>query len=148
MRLAGRVTSRHACWDRRGVRGGCRDARARAGGRGAAGDRPVPHPRGGAPPRRQPRRPPPVRPPPPGTATGRPTTGTGRAPDTDRAPDASRVTPAGGPGAGGSTEVTLHFLAKPTDVASPTHELKGGDTDYRFVDPRTDHDAIVRWKST
>ena len=45
----------------------------------------------------------------PGTASGRPTTGTGRAPDTDRAPDASRVTPGGAPGAGGKTAVTLDF---------------------------------------
>ena len=34
----------------------------------------------------------------PGIASGRPTTGTGSRPDTDRSPDASRVTPAGGPG--------------------------------------------------
>jgi Ca-activated chloride channel family protein len=34
----------------------------------------------------------------PGTASGRATTGSGRAPDTDRAPDASRVTPAAAPG--------------------------------------------------
>ena len=45
----------------------------------------------------------------PGTASGRPTTGTGRAPDTDRAPDASRVTPGGAPGAGGTTDVALEF---------------------------------------
>jgi len=84
----------------------------------------------------------------PGVATNRPTTGTGRAPDTNRAPDASRITPGGGPGAGGTTEVTIHFTDKPTDLTSPTHELKvaaGGDA--RFVDPKTDHDAVVRWKS-
>ncbi len=84
----------------------------------------------------------------PGTATGRPTTGTGRAPDTDRAPDASRITPAGGPGAGGATAVKLHFIDRVTDLTSPTHELvvgRGGDA--RFVDAKTDHDAIVRWRS-
>src|SRR5262245_32724333 len=43
----------------------------------------------------------------PGTSSGRPTIGTGRALDTDRAPDASRVTPGGAPGAGGKTEVAL-----------------------------------------
>ena len=37
----------------------------------------------------------------PGSADGRPTTGTGRAPNTERAPDASRVTPGGAPGAAG-----------------------------------------------
>jgi Ca-activated chloride channel homolog len=83
----------------------------------------------------------------PGVATNRPTTGTGRAPDTDRAPDASRVTPAGAPGAGGATEVVLKFADKPSDVTSPTHELKPHGGDYAFVDPKTDHDSIVRWKS-
>jgi Ca-activated chloride channel family protein len=83
----------------------------------------------------------------PGTASGRPTTGSGRAPDTDRAPDASRVTPGGAPGAGGSTEVTLELVDAVDDVTSPTHELvkeKGG---YRFVDAKSDHDAIVRWRA-
>ena len=46
----------------------------------------------------------------PGTASGTATTGSGRAPDTDRAPDASRVTPAAAPGAGGSTAVAIHFI--------------------------------------
>ena len=78
----------------------------------------------------------------PGVATNRPTTGTGRAPDTDRAPDASRVTPGGSPGAGGATEVTLRFLDKVTDVSSPTHDLKAS----KLIDPKTDHDAIIRWK--
>ncbi|HEU0031325.1 MAG TPA: VIT and VWA domain-containing protein [Kofleriaceae bacterium] len=83
----------------------------------------------------------------PGTATNRPTTGTGRAPDTDRSPDASRVTPGGAPGAGGATQVTLHFEDKPLEIKSPTHELKLAGADVSFVDPRTDHDAVVRWKA-
>jgi Ca-activated chloride channel family protein len=83
----------------------------------------------------------------PGVVTNRPTTGTGRAPDTDRAPDASRVTPGGAPGAGGSTAVTLKFFDKPTDVTSPTHEIKVSGSDATFVDPKSDHDAIVRWKT-
>jgi Ca-activated chloride channel homolog len=45
-----------------------------------------------------------------GTASGQATTGSGRAPDTDRAPDASRVTAATSPGAGGSTVVRIHFV--------------------------------------
>ncbi|MEO8699515.1 MAG: VIT domain-containing protein [Kofleriaceae bacterium] len=83
----------------------------------------------------------------PGAATGQPTIGTGRAPDTNRAPDASRITPPGAPGAGGSTDIAITFVDKATDLASPTHELRvvaGGAT---LRDPKTDHDAIVRWKT-
>lgn len=84
----------------------------------------------------------------PGAATGRPTSGTGRSPDTERAPDASRVTPGGAPGAGGPTRVTIHFDEAIAAVTSPTHELIGGKTDASFVDPRSDHDAIVRWQTS
>ncbi len=82
----------------------------------------------------------------PGTASGRPTTGTGRSPDTDRSPDASRVTPGGAPGAGGKTEVTIE-LAEATDVTSPTHDVKRTERGYELVDLHSDHDAIVRWKA-
>jgi Ca-activated chloride channel family protein len=83
----------------------------------------------------------------PGVATSRPTTGTGRAPDTDRAPDASRVTPPGGPGAGGATEVVVRFTDKVIDPQSPTHELRVAGAEAAFTDPKTDHDAIVRWRA-
>jgi len=83
----------------------------------------------------------------PGAATNRPTTGTGRSPDTDRAPDASRITPANTPGAGGATEVVLRFSDKVSDLTSPTHELKVGANESTFTDPKTDHDAIIRWKT-
>ena len=83
----------------------------------------------------------------PGTASGRATTGIGRAPDTDRAPDASRVTPAGTPGAGGSTAVAIHFVDEPNELTSPTHELGGSRRDATLSDPRSDHDAIVRWRA-
>ena len=83
----------------------------------------------------------------PGTASGRATTGGGRAPDTDRAPDASRVTPAAAPGAGGSTAVAIHFVDPPGELTSPTHELGGTRTDAALSDPRSDHDAIVRWRA-
>ncbi|MBA3392329.1 MAG: hypothetical protein H0T89_06780, partial [Deltaproteobacteria bacterium] len=83
----------------------------------------------------------------PGVATARPTTGTGRAPDTDRAPDASRVTPAGSPGAGGATQVTIRFVDKVWDVTSPTHELAVAGPQATFTDPRSDHDAVIRWKA-
>ena len=85
----------------------------------------------------------------PGTVSGRPTTGTGRAPDTDRAPDASRVTPGTGPQAGGATLVAIHFAEAVSDVTSPTHELADANgPDVAFTDPHSDHDAIVRWKAS
>jgi len=84
----------------------------------------------------------------PGTVSGRPTTGTGRAPDTDRAPDASRVTPPAAPNAGGATTVALTFVDPVTAVASPTHELTGKGTTFAFSDPHSDHDAVIRWRAT
>ncbi|MEJ7604304.1 MAG: VIT domain-containing protein, partial [Kofleriaceae bacterium] len=83
----------------------------------------------------------------PGTATGRPTTGTGRAPDTDRAPDASRVTPPGAPGAGGPTRIAIHFADPPISASSPTHDLKVTGADATLLDPKSDHDAVIRWES-
>jgi Ca-activated chloride channel family protein len=83
----------------------------------------------------------------PGAATSRPTTGTGRAPDTDRAPDASRITPPGAPGAGGATSVVVRFTDKILDPTSPTHELRAAGAEATFTDPKTDHDAIVRWRA-
>jgi Ca-activated chloride channel homolog len=83
----------------------------------------------------------------PGAATARPTTGTGRSPDTDRAPDASRVTPPGAPGAGGATDVVIRFADPIVAPASPTHELRAAAGEVAFTDPRTDHDAIVRWRA-
>ena len=82
----------------------------------------------------------------PGTASGRPTTGTGRSPDTDRAPDASRVTPGGAPGAGGKTAITLDLEAV-ADVASPTHDLVKDKAGYRITDAKSDHDAVIRWRA-
>jgi Ca-activated chloride channel family protein len=82
-----------------------------------------------------------------GTASGRPSTGTGRSPDTDRAPDASRVTPGGAPGAGGPTSVVIEFGDAVDAVASPTHELSATNGRYTFTDPKSDHDAIIRWRA-
>jgi Ca-activated chloride channel family protein len=83
----------------------------------------------------------------PGVATGRPTTGTGRSPDTERAPDASRVTPPGAPGAGGPTKVAIHFGDPPKSATSPTHDLKLAGAVGTFTDPKSDHDAIIRWEA-
>ena len=83
----------------------------------------------------------------PGTASGRPSTGTGRSPDTDRAPDASRVTPGGAPGAGGATAIAIDFADAVEDVASPTHDLQRDGNRYTLSDAHSDHDAIVRWRA-
>ncbi|MGE0400699.1 MAG: VIT domain-containing protein [Kofleriaceae bacterium] len=84
----------------------------------------------------------------PGTASGRGTTGSGRSPDTDRAPDASRITPGASPGGGGATSVAIAFADPVSDVTSPTHDVKVAKTGgYAFVDKVTDHDAVIRWKS-
>ena len=83
----------------------------------------------------------------PGGASGRPTTGGGRVPDTDRAPDASRITPGGAPGAGGKTTVALRFLDPVDGVTSTSHELAGSGLAYGFVDAQSDHDAVVRWRA-
>ena len=84
----------------------------------------------------------------PGTASGRGTTGTGRSPDTDRAPDASRITPGASPGGGGATRVSIAFADPVTDVTSTTHDLRRDATAYSFVDKVTDHDAVIRWRAT
>lgn len=81
----------------------------------------------------------------PGSASGRPTTGTGRAPDTDRAPDASRVTPGGAPRAGGATQLALEFADAVTGVTSPTHELTAQAGGYSLTDNASDHDVVIRW---
>ncbi len=83
----------------------------------------------------------------PGSADGRPTTGSGQAPNTDRAPDASRVTPGGAPGAGGRTDMRIEFADAVDQVTSSTHELSASNAGYTLVDPKTDHDAVIRWRA-
>ncbi len=84
----------------------------------------------------------------PGSASGRPTLGTGHSPDTDRAPDASRVTPTGSPAAGGATEIAIELADDVSDVASPSHKLDAVDAHhFVLVDPHSDHDALIRWRS-
>ncbi len=84
----------------------------------------------------------------PGNASGKPTVGAGHAPDTDRAPDASRVTPAATPGGGGAPEISIAFATGVSDVASPTHELaKRGDR-YVIASATSDRDAVVRWRAS
>ncbi len=84
----------------------------------------------------------------PGIATARPTTGMGSAPDTDRAPDASRVTPQTSPGGGGPTTIAVTFGEPVTAIASPTHEIATTGATTTLTDPHSDHDAILRWHAT
>ena len=83
----------------------------------------------------------------PGTASGQPTTGAGSRPDTDRSPDASRVTPPAGQDAGGPTRVVVHFADAVDDVTSPTHQLSAKGGAYALTDAHSDHDAVIRWRS-
>ncbi|MEO6771695.1 MAG: VIT domain-containing protein [Kofleriaceae bacterium] len=84
----------------------------------------------------------------PGTASGRPTTGSGRNPDTERSPDASRVTPRAVPGAGGATRIELAFQTPVEEVTSPTHTIERASAHYTITDPNSDRDLIVRWHAT
>ena len=81
----------------------------------------------------------------PGTASGRPTTGSGRNPDTERSPDASRVTPHASPGAGGASEIAIEFATAVDGVTSPTHSLDHATKRFVVTDPTSDHDLLVRW---
>jgi Ca-activated chloride channel family protein len=81
----------------------------------------------------------------PGTASGRPTTGSGRNPDTDRSPDASRVTPHALPSGGGGTQIELAFQTAVDNVTSPTHAIERASAHYTITDPKSDRDLIVRW---
>jgi|HubBroStandDraft_6_1064221.scaffolds.fasta_scaffold22841_2 Ca-activated chloride channel family protein len=81
----------------------------------------------------------------PGRANGRPTVGSGHSPDTDRAPDASRVTPAATPGGGGATAIAIAFDSGVDGVTSPTHELQKHGERYVIADAKSDRDAVIRW---
>ena len=83
----------------------------------------------------------------PGSASGRPTVGSGRAPDTERSPDASRVTPAASPGAGGKTEIAIAFGEPVDGVTSPTHDVAQRGGRYVIASATSDRDAIIRWHS-
>ncbi len=86
----------------------------------------------------------------PGTATGAPTAGGGWSPDTNRAPDASRLTPPVASGVRTPYQFVVR-LAGVTAVESPTHALAvvtaGDDATATLRDPRGDRELIVRWKS-
>ena len=84
----------------------------------------------------------------PGSASGRPTVGAGHSPDTNRAPDASRVTPAASPGAGGATELAVAFESGVDGVTSPTHDLAHKGDRYVIADAHSDRDAVIRWHAT
>ncbi|HTJ47725.1 MAG TPA: VIT domain-containing protein [Kofleriaceae bacterium] len=88
----------------------------------------------------------------PGAATGAPSTGTGYAPDTDRAPDASRVTPeTSDTGVPAAIHVKIDARAAIEDVEVPTHDasvqLHAKTADIALKDARSDHDLVVRWRT-
>ena len=89
----------------------------------------------------------------PGHATGAPTRGTGWAPDTDRVPDASRVTPEAR-GAGVPTSVRIHLDATGAidHLEVPSHDADvkthGTSADVSVAAPHGDRDLIVRWRTT
>jgi Ca-activated chloride channel family protein len=88
-----------------------------------------------------------------GAATGAPTRGGGTAVDTDRAPDASRVTPPTGNGATTPFAFTLRLDDAGT-IESPTHELAidpssrddAGARVARVSDDRGSRELVVRWR--
>ena len=86
----------------------------------------------------------------PGRATGKPSVGGGVLPDTDRAPDASRVTPP----IAGSAATPYHLAIALDDadaISSPSHPLAiardGGGARITLDDARGDRELIVRWTS-
>lgn len=88
----------------------------------------------------------------PGTATGAGVVGSGTSPDTDRSPDASRVTPpTRGDGTGTATTFSLALDARASGVTSPSHELTvkstGDGTRVTATDATSARDLIVRWKT-
>lgn len=96
----------------------------------------------------------------PGAATGAPTRGGGTGVDTDRAPDASRVTPPVQRGASTPFSFVL-ALDDAADVESPTHELlfeapagaaprpasEPGARTVRISDDRGNRELVVRWRN-
>jgi Ca-activated chloride channel family protein len=88
----------------------------------------------------------------PGTPTGKGVVGSGTSPDTDRSPDASRVTPpVRDDGTGTETAFTLALDARASDVTSPSHELvvksTSDGTIVKTTDPASARDLVVRWKT-
>ena len=87
----------------------------------------------------------------PGRPTGAPSVGVGRAVDTDRARDASVLTPpVRDDGGGAPIRLRIHLRGPVTGVDCPSHEVairpRGRGADLEIVDARGDHDAVVRWR--
>ena len=87
----------------------------------------------------------------PGTATTAGVTGSGTSPDTDRATDASRVTPPVRDAGGAPTTFMLETDTEALAVASPTHDVAtkaaGDGTRITIVDETTSRDVVVRWQT-
>jgi Ca-activated chloride channel family protein len=86
----------------------------------------------------------------PGAATGRPTQGVGVAVDTNRAPDASRVTPPSSATVATPYRVELR-LDDAVDLGSPTHPLavapQATGAVATVADAVGDRELVVRWRS-
>jgi len=87
----------------------------------------------------------------PGAATGRPASGAGSAPDTERVGDASRVTPPVRERGGNPIDVTIDLGDVPKSAVDvPSHEAKvtrrKGHTIVTVADARSDRDLVVRWR--
>ena len=86
----------------------------------------------------------------PGAATGRPTQGVGVAVDTNRAPDASRVTPPSSATVATPYRVELR-LDDAVDLGSPTHPLavapQATGAVAAVADAVGDRELVVRWRS-
>jgi Ca-activated chloride channel family protein len=88
----------------------------------------------------------------PGAPTGKPSAGTGGSPDTDRAPDASRVTPEAGPdGVPVAVHAAIDAGAAIEAVEVPSHdavvELHGRHADVAVRDARGDRELVIRWRT-
>jgi Ca-activated chloride channel homolog len=85
-----------------------------------------------------------------GQANGRPTLGTGRLPDTARAPDASRISPLTSPEAGIATTLNIEFSAPVQNLQCASHdEAIDPDAQHvRITVAQSNRDVIVEWQQT
>lgn len=83
----------------------------------------------------------------PGVANGRPTLGTGAVPDTNRAPDASRITPLVAPAAGIATTINVSFADDVAQVTSSSHDLviDAAGRAAKIVEAQSNRDVVLRW---
>lgn len=83
----------------------------------------------------------------PGVANGRPTQGTGAVPDTNRAPDASRITPLVAPAAGIATTIRVRFDDDVAHITSSSNDLvvDAAGRIANIVEAQSNRDVVLRW---